>query len=254
MLGASNLTRGISTVVTWLGANGFGPFDLYLAFGYGRSFGIRSKVWGRELPGIKESALWGALAGRPPDEQAAPHLGLITDIGNDLFYQMTVDDIVAWVRDALERLRALNARIILVQIPLGNVERVSAFQFFMLSRVLFPGRDLRRDEMRGRAYRLGAALEALATEFGATLVTQDVAWYGFDPIHYRVRVWRAAWGAVLTSWLAGGAGALALKSAGFRQWAYLRSRVPAERRVFGLEQRRDQPAGNLRDGSRIHVY
>lgn len=254
LLGASNLTRGISTVVTWLKANGFGPFDLYVAFGYGRSFGIASKVWGRILPGIKDSAIWSALAARSPAEQAAPHWGLITDIGNDLFYQMPVDEIVAWLRDALSRLRSMNAAIILVQIPLGNVERVSDFQFFVLSRILFPGRNLQKNDVRARAYRLGTAIETLAQEFGATLVTQNPIWYGFDRIHYRMRFWREAWPLVLRSWLGRAQDAAVRAKPAIGQWIYLRALVPHERRIFGVTQRRRQPAGELADGSRIFVY
>lgn len=253
MLGASNLTRGISTVVSWLQHNIPAPFDLYLAFGYGRSFGIDSIVWGRRLPGIKQSALWDALERRTPAEKAAPHLALITDIGNDIFYKVPVPEIVAFVRDALGRLKAMNARIILVQIPLENVPKVTRFQFFLLNHVLFPGRKHTMEGIASDILWLGKELEAIALEFGATLVAQDARWYGFDPIHYRREVWSSAWASVFGAWLGDKAGQI-VNAPGFTRWAYLRTRMPRLRHHFGLRFERAQPAGGLADGSTIHVY
>ena len=55
-------------------------------------------LW-RELPGIVECGLWDALAQRPP----APTVALLTDIGNDLLYDVPVPQIVSWVETCLDR-------------------------------------------------------------------------------------------------------------------------------------------------------
>src|SRR4051812_44679884 len=112
LLGASNLTRGISSAIYYAHRLLGGPLEFYVAFGHGRSYGMRSRVLVRELPGIRDSAIWRALEGRDP---RAPVYGLVSDIGNDVLYQAPVTEIVAWLRDALQRLRAVGAKTTIVQ-------------------------------------------------------------------------------------------------------------------------------------------
>jgi hypothetical protein len=63
LLGASNLTRGISTVIETARLTLGSPLDVYAALGHGRSYGTRSSILfgARALPGIVESDLWDAL-------------------------------------------------------------------------------------------------------------------------------------------------------------------------------------------------
>src|SRR5262249_38307569 len=99
LLGASNLTRGISTVVETEPCIWGRPLDILAAFGHGRSYGSRRWLLGRELPGIVECGLWQALEKSPP----APTAALITDIGNDVLYEEPVDTIVSWVEWCLDQ-------------------------------------------------------------------------------------------------------------------------------------------------------
>src|SRR5262245_2033911 len=78
LLGASNLTRGISTVIETAGSILGRPLEVLAAFGHGRSYGMSSSVLGRSLPGIVDCGIWQSLAARPPVSTSA----LITDIGN----------------------------------------------------------------------------------------------------------------------------------------------------------------------------
>lgn len=257
MLGASNLTRGISTSVGWAQRIVGSPLDFYVALGHGRSYGLRSRVLLRELPGIRDCAIWQDLARRDP---AVPVYALITDIGNDILYQAPVEDIVAWLRFALERFKAMGARITIVQLPVHNVLHTTDFQFWLLDKVIFPGRHLDKNTVKQNALRLTEAVKALAAEYGATIIEHDPAWYGLDPIHFKMRSWRVAWGRIIGGWAppAGGeseATALALVAPpSFGQWLYLRMLAPALRWIMGRERRRQQPAGRLRDGSRVHLY
>src|SRR5688572_25820972 len=83
VLGASNVTRGISTIYETARLAVGGPLDLYAAFGHGRSLGLHTRVLGRGLCGMLDAGLWRALgdATRPRDSFA-----LLSDIGNDLLY------------------------------------------------------------------------------------------------------------------------------------------------------------------------
>ena len=50
VLGASNVSRGLSRLVATLAARPGGPADLFVAAGHGRSYGANSRVWMRRLP------------------------------------------------------------------------------------------------------------------------------------------------------------------------------------------------------------
>ena len=100
LLGASNLTRGIATVIDACHRQWGQPLDCLAALGHGRSYGTRSTVLGRTLPSIQDCRLWSALDDRP----AVPTAALVTDIGNDVMYEAPVDKIVEWVTRCFDQL------------------------------------------------------------------------------------------------------------------------------------------------------
>src|SRR5438552_11262132 len=102
-LGASNLTRGFQAVVSAARAAWGGEVEILAALGHGRSYGVRSRVAFRALPGILESGLWPELESRP----RAVTRALVTDVGNDIPYGFLADQILAWVEEALDRLGRL---------------------------------------------------------------------------------------------------------------------------------------------------
>jgi hypothetical protein len=249
LLGASNLTRGISTVIETAWSLLGSPLEVLAALGHGRSYGLASRVLGRELPGIRQSGLWDALAARPTAETAA----LVTDIGNDLLYGAPVESILRWVSESLERLDTARARTVLTLLPIDNVEALSEWRYWIVRTCAFPKCRARLDEILGAAGELNAGLKRLAAERRVPVVELRGEWYGFDPIHIRLRHWRAAWREILSPWSDAPASASAARGS-FTRWLYLRSLPPLERRLFGRERRAAQPSGRLRDGTTIALY
>ena len=90
LLGASNLTKGIGTVVETACRTWGQPLEVHAALGHGRSYGRTTSLLGRQLPGILECGLWPALERTP----GVPTAALVTDIGNDLLYGEPVGQIV----------------------------------------------------------------------------------------------------------------------------------------------------------------
>src|SRR5262249_48210012 len=115
-LGASNLTRGLPALVSTArelgGARGRGV----AAPGPGRSYGARSRVLARSLPGILHSGLWTRLESLP----AVPARGLITDVGNDILYGSPPEEVLAWVEECVSRLRRYTTDIVLTGLPLDS--------------------------------------------------------------------------------------------------------------------------------------
>jgi len=256
LLGASNLTRGMSTVVNYARQLLGSPLDFYVALGAGRSYGMHTRILVRELPGIRESAIWRALEQRNCD---APVFALITDIGNDVLYGAPVATIVEWLRDALDRLKAMKATVCIVQLPEHNVLNFTDLQFWLLNKILFAGRNLNKELIRENALLLIAEVQKLAKEYDATLIEHKPDWYGFDPIHFKFSSWRKAWGCIMGGWAACDLSVEAAKAAtarrkSFLQWLYLYSRTPDLWWIVGRELRRSQPCAILSDGSRFYLY
>jgi hypothetical protein len=249
LLGASNVARCISTIVATAQQCCAGPLDLYAAFGHGRSYGKPSSILGRRLPGIVESQLWPALQGHRGNEI----LALITDVGNDLLYEAPVKKIASWVEACLDRLSHLEARTVLTQLPLTNLEGLSPARFKFFRNVLFPGCSYSLEEVAALAEELNERIVKLGQSYGVSLISPAKDWYGWDPIHVSMRKSREAWPSVLSPWNVAQR-SLEPPRASLRRWIYLRSRRPAELHLFGRRIVKQQPCGRLAGGGMIAFF
>ncbi len=248
LLGASNLTRGLPQVLGIARAVCGGPPDVLAALGGGRSYGLRKSLLGRELPGIRGCGLWNALEERPP----APTLALVTDIGNDLLYEVPPDEVTGWVDECVGRLQRAGATVVMTVLPTCNVQTVSPALYASMRTVCFPRCRIGLAAMAERVLDLDARLRDLVRRRNLTLAEHRPEWYGIDPFHIRWRCRPAAWRTVLSGW-----SEAALPAAnGASLWQSLRLRLlaPEQRWFFGWERRRVQPAGRLPDGTTLSLY
>jgi len=249
LLGASNLTMGLREVVAQARRCGPGPVEVLAACGHGRSFGQWSTVAGvRSLPGILGCELWRALAAAP----SRPTVALVTDVGNDLLYGAEPATIAAWVERCLERLRALDARVVLTPLPMASIEALSPWRYHLVRSLLFPFRPRPWSAVLARARDLDRRLHELAATPGVHLARLDPGWYRFDAIHLRRSRRRQAWACILAPW-----GPLPAPQASSPPQPSCRS-LPglraAEQRLLGLRLRTRQPSCRFADGSTLSRY
>ena len=249
LVGASNLTRGISSAVGTAGAIVGGPAELLIAMGHGRSYGMRSTVLGRSLPGIVDCGLWDAVTSNP----AYPTFALLTDIGNDVIYGASVPAIVEWVGTCVSRLLDSGAVVVVTLPPLRTLERLSPWRFHTARALFFPFRRLAMDEALARAAALHDGVRRLGEARGIRLFEPDDRWYGLDPIHPRRRHMAAAWSAMMTPW-GGDAPAPRRVSASLGRWLRLRRLTPQRWWLLGTLRGRPQPGGRLADGTTISLF
>ena len=251
LLGASNLTRGLATVLELARRQWGGPLDVLAACGLGRSYGLRMPFFCRELPGIVECGLWNALAQRPP----APTVALLSDIGNDLLYDVPVPQIVTWVEACLDRLFRTGTRVVLTPLPLCSVTGISRARFLLLRSLLFPGCRLPYAVLMERTRDLDQRLRSLALTRGAVLVEHRQEWYGFDAIHIRRPHRGAAWAEMLAPFVGQAEqpdeGRPQATQPDLRRLAFL---APDRQWIFGRERRRLQPCRRLADGTTLSLY
>src|SRR6185295_18710727 len=134
LLGASNLTLSFPTVVATVRQTWSEPIEIMAAMGHGRSYGQDSSVLGKKISGIFPCALWQDLQKRP----SLPTAALVTDIGNDMLYGTSPDQIVGWVERCLDRLAEVGAATIVTQLPTESIERLGEMRFQFFRRMFFP--------------------------------------------------------------------------------------------------------------------
>ena len=247
-LGASNLTRHISTVVTTARRIWGAPIDILAALGHGRSYGHESWVLGRGLPGIVECDLWKDLERRPWARTAA----LVTDIGNDILYGAEVHQIADWVEFCLSRLSNLGARVTITELPIVSLRRLAVWQFRLFRTVLFPGSRLTLPIVLTRAHWLNEHVLDLTRRYGVQSVRPEPTWYGWDPIHIRYRIRAQAWHDIMSPWVP--ESTFDPVKGRVTTWIRLRTIKPKNRRFLGLNQRPRQPATKLADNSTVSFY
>ncbi|MBM4088472.1 MAG: hypothetical protein FJ276_03445 [Planctomycetes bacterium] len=248
LLGASNVTLGLSAVVETACRVWGRPLDIMAAIGLGRSYGARTSVLGRGLPGIAFCGIWEALANRA----ALPTAALLTDVGNDILYGSDVDVILRWVATCGERLAAVADPLVITGLPLASGGEISRWKYGLFRSVLFPSSRLDLGTAMSRARDLDARLVELAGRWGALLVRPERSWYGWDPIHiarrHRVEAWSRFFGGGLEEHVRMRA------ASSLRRWLALRCARPLQWTRFGMERHRRQPSVRLSDGSRLSFF
>lgn len=252
VLGASNVARGVVDIVeTSHGFHG-DPVHMILAPGHGRSYGERSHVLWRTLPGLTQCALWSELAASGERSPEGRRTAVLTDVGNDLLYGRTVDQLLDWVEDCAGRLSDLGFRLVIVELPLGSVRRLGRARFLAARTLLFPGSPLRYDGLVSTCERLNHGLHTLAERFDAVIQPMNPDWYGVDPIHIRTSLQRQAWAQLLAPLKRDPSFTATRFTA--RDRRRLRAARHAMREWFGRVEHRLQPSVVFDDGSAVSLY
>src|SRR5205085_6144917 len=220
------------------------------AMGRGRSYGQTSELLGRRLPGILQCGLWPSLE-RLAD---APTAALITDIGNDILYEVPVERLVSWVGQCLDRLVELEAHTILTQLPVENLKNLSPQRFLFYRRLFVPKCQLDQAEISARVVEVNEQVTRMARERGMPVVSQDASWYGLDPIHIHLRAWPRAWRTILSPWINGEPPTSTLAKISPARALQCALFFPENAAYFGIPRRVRQPCARLCDGTTVAIY
>jgi hypothetical protein len=250
VLGASNVARGIGTIVDVAREQLGAPLEIMAAMGHGRSYGLTTSIPFRTLPGILDSGLWRALDKRPE----LPTWTLITDVGNDLIYGCRPEQVASWIAESVQRLRERSLRLLLTGLPLASVQRVGPMRFVTFRSALFPKSTLKLDDAQRYAIELNAAVEQLATQHGAEFFAPDSSWYGLDPIHIRVLIQRDAWRTIFFALTQKNFPLSQKLHSPWREWLRVMMVCPQQSRVFFRAREVAQPSVVLRDGTSISFF
>jgi len=248
LLGASNVTRSLPTIVETARRAWYPPLDILGAAGHGRSFGADSSILGRKLPGIISCGLWDALKSRA----ALPTAALVTDIGNDLVYGEPPDQIIEWLEICLQQLADVAQRLVITRLPVETIEAAPPWKFQFLGHLLYPSAPLDRERILVEARAMNDWLVSCANRFRAYILQPDPDWYGWDPIHIARTPRDLAWRKILAPWSDGRAPQP--NHASFARSRAIRRARPAQWHQFGIPRRCPQPSVQLADGTRLSLF
>lgn len=191
LMGASNLARGYSALtkclVRCLAPH---PIEILHAMGPGRGYCARGGIFNITYPPIRSSGILRSARGRA--QRARKVIALITDIGNDIMYDVPVSDLISCLDDLFQELDAIGAEIFVHPIPLDFSEDFSERQFRILRSIFYPNSAI--DYKRARES-VEAVNKFLRDRVGGRIhllpILKDCT--GIDKIHYSIfhshRVW-----------------------------------------------------------------
>jgi hypothetical protein len=250
VLGASNVARGIGTIVDVAREQLGAPLEIMAAMGHGRSYGLTTSIPFRTLPGILDCGLWRALAERP----VLPTWTVVTDVGNDLIYGCQPEQVASWIGESVRRLRERSARLLVTGLPLTSVQRVGRLRFVTFRSALFPKSTLQLDDAQRYAIELDDQVRELAAQQDAEYFAPSAGWYGLDPIHIRVLAQREAWRTIFFALTQKNFSPSQRLHSPWREWLRMMMVRPQQSRVFFRAREVPQPALVLRDGTSISFY
>lgn len=249
LLGASNLTLSLNTVVELVQGQCGNPSDVLIAAGHGRSYGQYSQVMIRGLLGITTCGLWDYL------EHAGdlPTYALLTDIGNDIPYGHRPEDLLTWVEMCVERLQHRTPHVVLTNLQLDLIASLSDTRFRIIRSIFFPSSRISRPELLERAAFVHNALRDLATRRQLTLCEQDSSWFGPDAMHLLYWKRKRAYRSFVERFPRVRASVTATTATERHAVRRKRARF-AYKKVLGREWRAPQPSGLRVDGSTVSMY
>ncbi|APZ91447.1 hypothetical protein [Fuerstiella marisgermanici] len=248
LLGASNLTLAWPRLMAVVEQRFPAQRNVYTAHGMGRSFLADRSAFGiRQLPGILKSSLWDGL--RQSVDAAQPPRVLITDLGNDLVYGSSPEEVAAAADECIQRLKAWRSdcRFVMTRPPVQPVSSLGPLRFSFFRRVLFPTCRLTLPSIKSQTVELDARVQELAARHDIPLFLPDPAWYGLDPIHVMRRFQSTAFGQAMELWgdetadASGPSGAKHPRPTADVRW------------VWGRERKTPQPV-ETRNGTRVFAY
>jgi len=248
-LGASNLVRGIDSLVTSTQLALGGPVEVIAAMGHGRSYNLTTTVLTRQLSGLLRSGIWDAVEKLP---EAATY-AVATDVGNDLLYEATPEQIARWVDEAIDRLQQVADRVILTGVPIESISALTPTRYYVVRYAFFPSARLTFDRATNYAFELHERLAEIAAGRSIPFAEQPGSWYGFDPVHHKPAMRGEAWRTILGHWNEQ-ADEVPLARRSLKRELYLKWLAPEMRRIAWFQQRRVQPVGRLADGTTIALY
>jgi hypothetical protein len=227
-----------------------GPSNVLVAAGHGRSYGQYSLVLVRGLPGITASGLWSHL---DSGSKLTIH-ALLTDIGDDIAFGHTPEQVLEWVSSCAQRLQRQAAQIVMTNVPIASIESLSEARYRLIRTIFFPFSRLSRQEAINRTGLVHGGLEDIASKYNIALFEQEPLWLGPDGIHIRYQRRKEFFRRIVERLPPPSDARDSTVEETSHNTVWNRRPQFAYRMLFGQEQHCQQPSGQLSDGTSVYIY
>ena len=260
LLGASNVAKALPRALPELVAR-FAKdapakrLAVYAARGCGRSYGIPSGIFGFATSALSSCSLFAALEARRRQAPQGTLHALLTDVGNDILFDVPAAQICTWVHDTSERLRQLGCTVAVTALPVDSVSRMPTWKFRALRPFYYPGRRLPQAHVLEEMQRVQEGLQELARNGELAVLPTRTEWYGFDHFHLRAAAQREAFGGWFDALLGRPPGAEGLADFALEASSWkLRFHRPQEYTWRKRPRQRAQTGIELTPWARLYAY
>ena len=182
LLGASNLSRACFALSrhlkTCLRPH---PVEVLIASGPGRGYCAPGGLLTINYPPIDSSAIFEAAQRK--SESGYRVIALLTDIGNDIMYDVPVDKLIETIQHIFARLQSMNAEIFYTTSPVAFEKKVHPAWFYILRSLLLPFSRVSYDKATDGVIAVNQFLRESGTE-RCHLIPDVDRFLGYDEIHY----------------------------------------------------------------------
>ncbi|MFQ5481395.1 MAG: hypothetical protein ACE5ER_01450 [Nitrospinaceae bacterium] len=192
LLGASNLARSWRALAGCLRAN-LSPdsVEFLAACGPGRGYVAPGGLLNITYPPIQTCGIFDAA--QKASVWGHRVVALLTDIGNDLLYDVRGEELVRGVDSVIGRLRQLNARVLITPVHPALEQKLTPRRFIFLRTWLYPKSRTPYAQVIDGLRQVNRFLVARQETGEVSLIRGMEAYQGWDQVHYGFFRARGAW-------------------------------------------------------------
>jgi hypothetical protein len=161
-----------------------------IASGPGRAYCTSGGLLNVSYPPIYVSDIFEVA--RDKSESGYRVVALVTDIGNDIMYGVSIEKILETIQQVFSRLQSINAEIFYTTLPGAFEKRNHPIRFCILRSLLFPRSTVTYDEATAGIIKVNRFLKESTGKYGH-LIPDMNRYLGFDKIHYGWLRAHSAW-------------------------------------------------------------
>ena len=193
-MGASNLARGYTLLKRYLSKYlGSKNIEFLNALGPGRGFCAKGGMFNFIYPPIQDCQVVEAAEKKTKNTRVV----LITDLGNDLMYGVTADELIEYLDMLIDRILKWNAEIFLTSIHINIKKDISRRIFYILRFIFYPRSKINFEEADLLITKINLYLEEKTRKNKKVhLITGMESYAGSDKIHYSLLKMHKAWSKV----------------------------------------------------------
>jgi len=182
LLGASNLSRGCYAFARHI-RSCLHPrsVEVLIACGPGRGYCAVGGLLNINYPPICSSDIFEVA--KKKSESGYRVIALVTDIGNDIMYNVSVEKLTEMIQQIFATLRSMNAKIFYNTLPVAFEKTVHPVWFYIFRSVLLPFSRVSFDQARAGIIAVNDFLKE-STSKNCHMIPDMDCYLGYDEIHY----------------------------------------------------------------------